>query len=201
VQRCTGTWAQCLILVPGAATSVGFYIDLNPRIYNYETQSTLSLLSKWPFESKLSFSYVNVGSSRWFPPALLTMSRFLPHLLGGRDPCCPGTDLQITICTYLPITQTFDLVISESGNRIRPHWGLISPRFILAAECNRCDSSQGSPSFSKSEPEPSLIDFSKLLLSYGVHLLLKTPSNSPYTQCMDMESDRCAVYSLRESKE
>jgi hypothetical protein len=33
-------------IVPGAASAVGFYTDLNPRNYNYKTQSTLSLFSK-----------------------------------------------------------------------------------------------------------------------------------------------------------
>ena len=51
-------------IVPGAASSVGFYTDLNPRNYNYETQSTLSLLSNWPFECTLRVSYANVRIPR-----------------------------------------------------------------------------------------------------------------------------------------
>jgi hypothetical protein len=102
-------------ILPGAASWVGFYTDLNPRNYNYETQSTLSLLSKWPWRAHW-VSYANV-IPRWFPPALLNKNSLLPYFLGDRDTCGPGTDLLVSNGAYLSIPQTFDLVISESGNR------------------------------------------------------------------------------------
>lgn len=141
------------------------------------------------------------------------MSRFLPYFSGGRDPCCPGTDLLVTIgpCVYLRhlpwSSQSLAAGLGLSGYsfHIDPS-GLGHTQLLDATEC---EPTQASPSFSRSEHGHSLIDFSKLLhmvkFIYYQHLQQLTIHSVWWTWSqigvLNMESDRCAASSLRESSE